>query len=49
MTLFEGLIIASLFFNVFTAYQLGQACKDIEVLFQGLGSMLEDNGQDTNI
>lgn len=43
MTIFEGLIIASLFVNVFMAYQLGQACKDIEILFQGLGSMLEDD------
>ena len=46
MTLFEGLIIASLFVNVFMAYQLGQACKDIEILFQGLGSMLDDKDND---
>lgn len=46
MTLFEGLIIASLFVNVFMAYQLGQACKDIEILFQGLGSMLDDKDDD---
>jgi len=42
MTLFEVLIVASLFVNVFMAYQLGQACKDIEILFQGLGTMLDE-------
>ena len=49
MTLYEVLIVASLFINVFLAYQLGQACKDIEILFQGLGSMLEDDkGKDNS-
>ena len=42
MTLFEVLIIASLFANVFMVYQLGQVWKDIEILFQGLGSMLDE-------
>ena len=42
MTLFEVLIIALLFVNVFMAYQLGQVWKDIEILFQGLGSMLDE-------
>jgi len=46
MTLFEVLIVASLFVNVFMAYQLGQACKDIEILFQGLGTMLDEKDDD---
>tara|TARA_R100000541_G_scaffold17725_5_gene27565 strand:+ start:1119 stop:1253 length:135 start_codon:yes stop_codon:yes gene_type:complete len=42
MTFTDGVMIALLLVNVVMAYQLGKACNDIEILYQGLGSLLED-------
>jgi len=48
MTLFEGIIIANLFISCWVAYELGKVKADIQILYEGLGSVITDLEESEN-
>ena len=44
MTVFEGLLIASLGFNAYCLYRVGKAEKDVEMLYEGVAMCMTKLG-----
>jgi hypothetical protein len=42
MTLFEGIVIANLFVLCWVAYEVGKVKADVQILYEGLGSVITD-------
>ena len=42
MTLFEGLIIVNLLVSLWLVYKLGKVDTDVEILYQGVAGILDD-------
>jgi hypothetical protein len=42
MTLFEGVVVANLLVSVFLAYKVGKLTADIEILYQGVAGLFDD-------
>jgi|SaaInlLV_10m_DNA_1039704.scaffolds.fasta_scaffold55081_2 hypothetical protein len=43
MTFYEGIIALNLVVLLWTVYKVGKMDKDIEMLFQGLAAVMEDD------
>lgn len=48
MTLFEGVVVANLLVLVFLTYKVGKLTADIEILYQGVAGLLDDEDTTQN-
>ena len=45
MNLFEGILLANLAISLWLTYKLAKIDTDVEVLYQGVAGILEDQGK----